>query len=434
MLRYTGLFFYLLFSILLFYFVYSWYLRLLFKKETRESGIFKKKRTMIGLNYFFISLFIIRSFADQIPLTLFSLDKYPNAKCLDGSAAGYYYQPASDKIYNDKTIIYLNGGGECDNENDCKYQTGTKLGSSKYFTDVIDTGTWMYFADDDCHNNPDFCKWNHIFDPYCSQDLHSGQQTSPNEWNLYFSGHHVLDSILNDLDHVLSNSTEIIVTGASAGGLGLWMNVDWIAKRYPNARVTGAGVASLYFYATFYQGRDAVPPAMADFRQEGVKNMYKLYDAFVDEDCVAAKSLTSSEYSCMFLNNSLPYIDTDIFVIQSQTDQVVLEGHDGFPGEDYLNKTPEKYFVRDWHFNMSNALQPFINQEITNINKNERDLGVFAAACYTHTDFTPSYPLIEQMNFMQSFHNFYYASDEGHASDSYLLIDDCGEVCNPTCN
>ena len=73
-------------------------------------------------------------------------------------------------------------------------------------------------------------------------------------------------------------------------------------------------------------------------------------------------------------------------------------------------------------------------KKITNINKNERDLGVFAAACYTHTDFTPSYPLIEQMNFMQSFHNFYYASDEGHASDSYLLIDDCGEVCNPTCN
>ena len=34
----------------------------------------------------------------------------------------------------------------------------------------------------------------------------------------------------------------------------MWMNLDYLAERYPQARVTGATIAGHYFYATYYDG------------------------------------------------------------------------------------------------------------------------------------------------------------------------------------
>lgn len=38
---------------------------------------------------------------------------------------------------------------------------------------------------------------------------------------------------------------EIILTGASAGGIGVWINVDYIGTRFPAARVTAVPIAGL---------------------------------------------------------------------------------------------------------------------------------------------------------------------------------------------
>ena len=369
--------------------------------------------------------------AEYVDLSLLDSDKYPNAKCLDGTTAGFYFQEASSPEQSKKFVIYLNGGGECDNEPACLSAMGTKLGSSKYFKKQYEASGW-YLGSDNCKHNRDFCEWNHIFNPYCSQDLHSGQQTEPNEWGVHFAGHHIQEAIMDELEDRLSVATDIMVTGASAGGLGVWMTVDWVAKRYPQARVTGVSIAGLYFYASYYTGPHAIgPSSMADFREEAFPTTYALYNAHVDEDC--AKALPDPS-ACMLLNNSLPYIDSDIFVIQAQTDQVVLEGHDCFPGDPYMNGDEEKQFLQDWHANMTVALQPIIRQERVNANGKDRKLGAFAAACYTHTNFTASHPFIQGENFYQPVHRWYFADQEGYKADSYVLHDDCGELCNPTCD
>lgn len=168
---------------------------------------------------------------------------YPRAKCLDGTAAGYYAQQTTSVEDKNKWVIYLNGGGECDTASACQSQTGGALGSSKYFYNESDTSSW-YLASDYCPNNPTLCTWNHVMDPYCTQDLHAGQRTEANDdtFGLYFSGHHVLVATLDEMDKAansLKDATDIIVSGTSAGGIGVWMNVDYVAKRYPKARVTG---------------------------------------------------------------------------------------------------------------------------------------------------------------------------------------------------
>jgi len=89
-----------------------------------------------------------------------------------------------------------------------------------------------YFLSDDTAANPDFHDWNHVDIPYCSQvggillteraggcrvhatdvevlppasllqDLHSGTVTEPSNstWGLYFSGHLIVEAVLNALE------------------------------------------------------------------------------------------------------------------------------------------------------------------------------------------------------------------------------------------
>lgn len=110
-------------------------------------------------------------------------------------------------------VIYLEGGGECDNEEACTAQLTSSLGSSKYFPETSNPSSWYFgalecsavssaaprltplccstcAASDYCPYNPDLCGWNHVRDPYCTQDLHAGQIEEPTEdtWGMYFAG------------------------------------------------------------------------------------------------------------------------------------------------------------------------------------------------------------------------------------------------------
>jgi hypothetical protein len=157
----------------------------------------------------------------------------------------------------------------------------------------------------------------------------------------------------------------------------------------------------------------------------------------VDADCKEAQeALGQSPGNCMILNVSYPFIQSDSFVVQAQTDAVVLTGHDNWPS-DYMYEAPEQSFMSEWHANMTVALGPLMIPEEDKKRGDKRDSpplsprsGVFAAACYTHGGFTHSYPLLDGINFYEAFDRFY---SDSSPSTSYKLSDDCGEMCNPTC-
>jgi len=292
------------------------------------------------------------------PISLTLLEDQ-SASCMDGTLSGYYFDKSTTFADRKKWVFYLQGGGECDNEQSCKAQLQSALGSSYYFPNTSDNTGW-YLASGECTDIP-LCTWNHVNIPYCSQDLFSGQITKPSDqtWGLYFSGHLIFKAVIDAFERELSSATDIILLGASAGGIGVWMNVDYLAERFPKAKVTAATVAGFYFYATYYTGTNATSPGgMADFREEAWINTYALYDAYVDQSCKMA--LASNPQACMLSNYSFPYIESQSFSVQAQTDSVVLTGHDCFPDE-YKFESEEQAFMKNFDFNMSVALKPMLD-------------------------------------------------------------------------
>jgi hypothetical protein len=86
-----------------------------------------------------------------------------------------------------------------------------------------------------------FKDWNIAHLKYCDGTGHQGSKKDPVSYkgtSLYFRGHNVTVGQLNSIDQshkLFSESTEIVVTGQSAGGLAAFLWPNYIASRAPKA-------------------------------------------------------------------------------------------------------------------------------------------------------------------------------------------------------
>ena len=207
----------------------------------------------------FLSIaFMIASVTGQ-----FSLVKLPSStpvggKCLDGTSAGFYIREGvNPKVF----VINLEGGGFCANKQDCTSTAMTNLGSSTSWPDVPAQHVMgkNKLLSSSCDTNPDFCDASTVFVPYCTGDVHTGTRTmiSEDTWGFHFDGHHNFVAIIDMLfaDYGLGEANQqVLLTGVSAGGIGTFLNVDYLADSLPSAeakksnlrhRPIGIGVLSV---------------------------------------------------------------------------------------------------------------------------------------------------------------------------------------------
>lgn len=350
---------------------------------------------------------------EHVKLTLLDKDDHPNAKCMDGSQAGFYL---ASNLSSNSWIIELQGGGECATKKNCDARKGSPLFSSNFFPKTV---VHRFL---NAQQNTMLNTFNRVLIPYCSQDLWTGQRKNNSEetFGYYFSGHLIIDAVLTELENNanLKDAIEIIVTGESAGGIGVWPNVDWISERYVNARVVAAPIAGFYFFAYPYNGPGHTGNRLTDFSKSAWPSHYTLWQSFVDETC--ANALNEPGY-CILANYSFPFVKSNAFIIEAQTDQVVLLYHDWIPNNqdpDWSNDV--KRYFSEWHDNMTIALEPSMSKDSKN--------GVFNPACFIHTGFNLQSPLIEGLNFVQAFSKWFF-----NEVDKVKLQDTCGILCNPTC-
>lgn len=340
------------------------------------------------------------------------------ATCLDGTLSGLYVEPAAPGSANaTKFVIFLEGGGECANAASCTAASKSVLGSSNYFAKSLEFGEGQFYASG-LASNP-LASWTRVDVPYCSQDLYSGtrESTSPETFGLYFSGHHILEAVFALLrdEHGLGSATEVVLTGASAGGIGAWINANSLLSFVPaGCRVTIAPVAGFYFFAFPYAGVNHTESTLVDFREAAWPSNVALWQSFIDPFCAAG--LGARSYACMLSNYSFPFVRAGAFITEAQTDQVQLEAHDWLPGPDHQD-APERAYMQAWSDNMTQALAQTAGAKA----------GIFNPACYIHTSFGLTGPLLSGENYLEAFARWYFGGED------VRLADDCGVTCNPTC-
>jgi hypothetical protein len=167
----------------------------------------------------------------------------PDALCLDGSPAAYYISKDGDP---NKIYLEFEGGGWCWGINSisatlesCLQRSKTDLGSSNAYPETITVYNGILSVSEE--NN--FRNWTRVFLKYCTGTGHQGTKKSPVPYkgtNLYFRGHNVTVSMLNLLEKnnkIFSGAAEVVVGGGSAGGLAVFLWINYIKDRVKNGKV-----------------------------------------------------------------------------------------------------------------------------------------------------------------------------------------------------
>jgi hypothetical protein len=268
----------------------------------------------------------------------------PGGRCLDGSPAGIYFLAGDPKMF----VIFLQGGGACYTEEDCKKRASTNLGTSTVWKPTFPTKAGTLLSDD-CTENPGFCNATMVHVPYCSGDTHKGNHTEATAatWGLYFNGHSSFALIIAMLQasHGLGSATHVLLTGNSAGGVGTFANVDWLANVLPGAVVKGAPNAGWFFPGSLASDqphhRQNPPSDWAHWSRNesgGVFNdtldsiVDALWAPIVQPGCIESQVKAGLDpLACGSVHVFYKYIHSPLFVVENQYDTNQLYAQEGLP-------------------------------------------------------------------------------------------------------
>jgi hypothetical protein len=183
--------------------------------------------------------------ANSPQLVVLSKSTYPQAMCNDGTAGTYVLRPGAGAAAN-RWIIQLQGGGECFDQATCSTRAAnmpTLVSSASFQADPSSAFGQSGLLGSTAESNPDFYDASVVQVLYCSSDDWSGAKTSttsynpddPTTWN--FQGRAILNAVIADLkaNHNFSSAMEVMLTGDSAGGVGVFANTNPVAKLVPSS-------------------------------------------------------------------------------------------------------------------------------------------------------------------------------------------------------
>lgn len=171
----------------------------------------------------------------------------------DGSTTGYI---ANIKPNATKLMIYLQGGGACFNSAVCG-QNANSYGEADAQTFINGGQDALIFNRGNTDNQ--FADWNYVFVPYSTGDIHSGNNSDADVPNggpadQIMKGASNFQVILTDLQTYFTENgapDEIVLTGSSAGGYGVYLNFIQLAETFGTSiTLTGLADASPIFFDT----------------------------------------------------------------------------------------------------------------------------------------------------------------------------------------
>ena len=209
--------------------------------------------------------------------------------CSTGTPYAFWVHPGTVN----RLVVYFEGGGACWDANTCS-------NPGLYYDDTVTeddnpANHQQGMADLDNPENP-FKDWFQVFVPYCTGDIHWGNQTSTYQLEgvdhtINHKGFANFSAVLDWVKAGFEEPEKIFVAGCSAGAYGSIMGAAYVHNLYPDAPLyqlsdAGAGVITQSFFESGFPNWGAegtIPdwiPALQIPWQE--LTMAKLYIALAD--------------------------------------------------------------------------------------------------------------------------------------------------------
>jgi hypothetical protein len=223
------------------------------------------------------------------------------------------------------TIIFLEGGGACWDYDTCTSSIYSVHGpyASMQFNSAVSGG---YFAstifDRTLTGNP-FKDYNFVYVPYCTSDVHGGQNVATYypagegpgdggaDGGTGLTEHHVGHlNILADLGRLIptfTNQSKIVLSGLSAGGFGTLVSLPAVRAAWPNAET--------YLIDDSGPLISAIPPSLVqDWFTQWKLNI--VVDAICGTDCSADLSFAPQKLAAA-------YPKVRMSLLESEQDQTI---------------------------------------------------------------------------------------------------------------
>lgn len=250
-------------------------------------------------------------------LRLISGAEERGAVCIDGSAPGYYISPGFGGGVNN-WMVYVEGGGWCKSIRECANRANTYLGS----TNLSPTREILPNSGILSRNagvNPDFYNWNVAWLRYCDGSSFLGDREEPvvvsKDVTIYLRGQRVWDAIMEDLMGIgMATAEKALLIGCSAGGLTAILHCDSFKALFPGNSVVKCMADAGFFLDTPDVGGGVT--SLDLFR--GVAITHNVMPA-LDKSCTFSRE-PSLAWECFFAQNALPYVQTPLYILQSDMD------------------------------------------------------------------------------------------------------------------
>ncbi len=214
------------------------------------------------------------------------------SQCRDGSSTGIgvRLQEGADDL-----VIYLEGGGACFNAITCDPRANRPSFSEADFDEKVaavgNAGLFSTSAD-----NP-VGGYNMVYVPYCTGDVHAGSSVNNSlleaagvAGTQQFVGHRNVERALALLAEGLDTPGKVLLTGSSAGGLGVLFNAGATAQAFPRSDFFAVDDSGPVVYADdvlsprlvgqlvgLYNASAALPEAPELFGPDAFQGIYNYY-------------------------------------------------------------------------------------------------------------------------------------------------------------
>jgi hypothetical protein len=163
--------------------------------------------------------------------------------------------------------------------------------------------------------NPLMATWSKLFLPYCDGGSQVGNLETPvsvNGKTIYYRGHRILDAMQGNLSKgVMSEATEVVVSGCSAGGLSTYLHADSWSAAFPSARVTALPDSGFFLDYNMSDGSRTPYATM-------MRWVASAMNGSLPTACVAQNAADTAQ--CIFAEHVSKTLKTPTFPIQASFD------------------------------------------------------------------------------------------------------------------